>query len=150
MPPKKRPPHELAPRTRYRYGDRDTPATDDHNRQSRQWRRDLAIAAMAPYEADILKALAGGVHPRRAAAMAGLTINALHGRARWDADWKTRFDAALMRGRDPLLPHGRTVGYKAGCLCPECRAAHNQTRQGPQSGDRWIAAEKRSKRKART
>lgn len=118
------------PRTRYRYGARDASARREHTEQTNEWRHDLARAVLDPVAPVLFAALGAGVPLQKACAAVGVSTVALYGRARWDADWGRRLDAAQMAGRSPLVKHGTSAGYKE-CLvrCPECRAAHHQSRE---------------------
>ena len=146
MAPKRRPIAELAHRTRYRYGDRDRAARREHTVQTTQWRREQALAMFEPVEGGLLRALADGYPLRAAAELAGVTVQAIHGRRVWDAEWAQRVDAALMEGRDPSLRHGTEGAYGDGCRCPECREAHNLSREGtsrPRRGADYVRAARR-------
>lgn len=62
----------------------------------------------------------------QAADAAGVTAQAIWGRARVDAGWRDQLNQALVAGRDPEVPHGTLSGWRwYRCRCPECRAAHH-------------------------
>lgn len=80
-------------------------------------------------EEALLEMLRRGSSLSDAAEQIGLTPQAVFGRARWDREWASRLDSALMDGRDPYLSHGTDHTYKQyGCRCPDCRAAHSRFR----------------------
>lgn len=128
--PKPQMPYEaLAPETQYRYGDRAEIPRQAHSRETLAYRRGLMLAMFRPVEGRLIADLSSGVPLRDAAETAGVSVAAIHARRHWDELWANRVDTALTTGRDPSLNHGTAHTYrKFRCRCPECRAAHDQTR----------------------
>jgi DNA-binding CsgD family transcriptional regulator len=115
--------------SRWRKGARDATARKAHNADDRRRRRAAVRARFAPVEKDLLKALASGTSLTDAVQAAGLPVQALFQRARWDKPWSDRLDAALMAGRDRQINHGTAWAYKHHrCRCPECRQANDRSR----------------------
>lgn len=115
--------------SRWRVGERDDRARRAHNRETTQARRQRVLSVFEPVQRTLLTDLAAGTPLSEAADRAGLSIQAIFGRARWDTDWAERLDTALMTGRDPDLTHGGMHAYKRlGCRCPECREWNHRNR----------------------
>lgn len=116
--------------SRWRNGERDSLARRGHNAELRQWRRSVAGAAFTPaVERALLASLRDGADVAEASPAAGLTVQAVFGRAVWDQGWRSRLDASLTAGRDPGISHGTSHSYKKHrCRCPECRAANDRSR----------------------
>jgi len=53
----------------------------------------------------------------------GLTTQKVASAIGRDPALRAELDEALMAGRDPQIQHGRRLGYRRGCWCPECRSA---------------------------
>ncbi|MEV0649956.1 hypothetical protein AB0I28_32335 [Phytomonospora sp. NPDC050363] len=120
--------HQWTPASRYNAGDRDLDAAAGHAQQMRTWRHNTHPLTPAA-QAAILALLTDGTPLDAVCELTDVSHQAIHGRSAWDADWRTRLNAALMAGRDPRLRHGREETYRhARCRCPECREAHNALR----------------------
>ena len=51
----------------------------------------------------------------------GLTSNQVWGLTKTDEEWSEQLDDALTAARRADLRHGTTSGYRAGCVCSDCR-----------------------------
>lgn len=76
----------------------------------------------------LLRALATGVPFGEACHERGVSAQLVWGTAHAEPRFAQQLDAALMAGRSPDIPHGRTWSYRRGCRCPECRRAHEAAR----------------------
>lgn len=110
---------------RWRTGCRCSDCLAAHNAESRDLRRHAADRALPPAaRRRILAAVRRGRSMTQAADAAGVTAQAIWGRARVDAGWRDQLNQALVAGRDPEVPHGTLSGWRwYRCRCPECRAA---------------------------
>ncbi len=109
---------------RYRAGCPCTPCREAENAANRGLTYRRGMAHWAELGPALLDSLASGVSYQDALAAHGVTQQALTRHRHRDPDFATRLDEALMIGRDPTLPHGTNMGWKARCRCPECRAFH--------------------------
>lgn len=113
--------------SRWRSGDRDDAARRAHNHDLAQRRRQASLGRITPAMRQRIAAeIAEGRTLADAAAVAGLTARQVAVAARADPGWRCALDEALMAGRDPALPHATQAGYRRGCRCPQCRAAHHK------------------------
>lgn len=120
------------PSTRYRKGDRDTDARQEHTLQSRAWRRSLTEQMIPPRMRTAIIAVAETTGSTAAAAAAyGLTSAQVYGLASWNPEFAADLEEALRRAcrRDRPALCGTETGYKDGGHCARCRAAHH-----PRSG----------------
>ena len=115
------------PLSRWRQGDRDAEAREAHNAEIRDLRRATAAGRLGPsVRAYILREVADGRRLPDVATALGVSVNAIHGLARADADWQQALDTAVMEGRDPDIEHGAPGSYRTTrCRCRECREAHH-------------------------
>jgi hypothetical protein len=95
-----------------------------HSNASKEQRRTASLARIAPQRKRVLDILGSGGTFEDVKKETGLAPQALHGVAKFDAEWKGELDDALTRGRRTDLDHGTHMAWKAGCRCPECREFH--------------------------
>jgi len=116
-----------APASRYRYGDRDRAAVEAHTRETRMQRIKRHPLADQALRSRILAAVQAGTSVAAAARAESLTAATVWGYTRYDPDFRAALDEATRRHRTcSPVSRGRADGYRQGCRCPECRAAHTQ------------------------
>src|SRR2546423_8097396 len=116
----------LSDETRYRHGDRDLAAILAHNASTTQWRREIADAAFSAAARErVLKLIAAGVQVADAAAVVGVSLQQVYGRALRDEEFAARLDEAaealcIDSSREQC---GSPSRYRDGCRATECRRA---------------------------
>lgn len=80
------------------------------------------------HENDLLDRLRSGSDYGEALRAVGVSPQRVTAHRSRDEEFAARFDDALMTGRNPGLRHGHYTGWRSGCRCPECRAAHDASR----------------------
>ena len=117
-------PADRTAESRYRLGDRSPVATEAHNASTTQWRRRIADAVFsAPARERLLKLIGAGVPVEDAAAVVGVNVQQVYGRARRDEEFAERLDdaAATLCIDSSRELCGRPAGYRSGCRATECR-----------------------------
>lgn len=115
------------PTTLYRDGDRTPPVRDAKNADHRVYRRAIASAVFGPVQrARVLDQLRGGTPLPEAARGVSVTAAQVHGRARWDPEFRAALDDALDAYSAPFKSDkcGTATGYRNRCRCRPCRTAH--------------------------
>jgi hypothetical protein len=112
--------------SRWRRGIRDIAARLAHNADTTSWRRSIAEAVFdADDQAHVLEELRRGARVTEAAAAVGLAVNALYGRAEWDADFADRLEETLANTCPAGDYCGRPAGVKHGGHRRACRRAQH-------------------------
>jgi hypothetical protein len=123
--------------TRYRQKARDPQARAAHAADTTSWRRSIAEADFGPEEQVLLfKSLRADLPI--AAAAAGMTVNGVYGRARWDGEFGDALETVLAETCPARTAPtgdmcGRPVGVRRhGGHCADCRRAYHppRARQG--------------------
>lgn len=115
------------PTTLYRYGQRNPTTRTGHNAYSRGYRREIADAVLGPdVRAHLLEQIRSGTPLPVAARAVGRTPAQVHGRARWDPEFRKLLDDALEEYSAPYKGEhcGTPTGYRYQCRCKPCRRAH--------------------------
>ncbi|WP_156150392.1 helix-turn-helix domain-containing protein [Gordonia sihwensis] len=99
-----------------------------HNNASRELRREHRAEYWAERVDAPCELLADGGTYTDVLEQLEITAQAVTGQRSVDPVFAARIDAALMQGRDPSLPHGSALAWKAKCRCPECREHHSRSR----------------------